>query len=405
LYFIGRAGSRPLDATMSNPAEFTGERYLPGVTGEIAYEHWHRYAFSRRFVAGKRVLDAACGEGYGTALLADGAATVVGVDIDAGVIAAARDAYAQRANVRFETSSVTLLPIADASIDVVVSFETIEHISAHDQTLMLAEFARVLAPQGLLILSSPNKLRYSDQRDYANPFHRRELYRGDLEALLDRDFRFRQWYRQAPAYVSTIWGEDDAHGFDAAAGDGRAVDTMPLPEALYFVVIAAKEASALPPSAPKLSIFGDRDESELARVEAQAREVLRQDLLVKERDAALDRQTAQIQHLERLVAYRERIVEERDGQLAALNAAREEQERALVHARDALVQRDGEAREARRRIAVLEDQNDSLIADQGRLDAALAAQERIIAYRQTLGWWWRLPWLRAKLAWQRLHGR
>jgi len=49
---------------------FTGERFLPGVAGEIAYEHCHRYAFARRFVTGARVLDAACGEGYGAALLA-----------------------------------------------------------------------------------------------------------------------------------------------------------------------------------------------------------------------------------------------------------------------------------------------------------------------------------------------
>jgi len=123
---------------MSNPAEFTGERFLPGVAGEIAYEHWHRYAFARRFVAGKRVLDAACGEGYGTALVAEVAASAVGVDIDAAVVATARGAYAQRANLRFEVASVTLLPLADQSIDVVVSFETVEHVSAHEQTMMLA---------------------------------------------------------------------------------------------------------------------------------------------------------------------------------------------------------------------------------------------------------------------------
>ena len=57
----------PVPATSAG--EFTGERFLPSCSGEIAYEHWHRYAFARRFVQGKRVLDAACGEGYGTALL------------------------------------------------------------------------------------------------------------------------------------------------------------------------------------------------------------------------------------------------------------------------------------------------------------------------------------------------
>jgi hypothetical protein len=382
---------------MSNPAEFTGERFVPGIAGGIAYEHWHRYAFARRFVAGKRVLDAACGEGYGAALLAQSALDVVGVDIDAGVVAAARAAYCDRPNLRFEAASVTRLPLADASVDAIVSFETIEHVDADDQAAMLAQFARVLAPGGLLILSSPNKRRYSDASGYANPFHRRELYRDDLAAMLARDFPASRWYRQAPAFVSAVWSEDGGADVDTIATNGASAEPMPLPEALYFVVVAAKDASALPAPGPRLSICGDVAESELARVDAQAREALRLDGLLKDRDATCDRQTLHIGHLEQLVAERERIVVERDGQLEALNAA-------LVTARDALVQRDHEVREARRRIAALEDQNDSLMADQARLDAALAAQERIIAHRQSLQWWARLPWLRAKLAWQRLRG-
>ncbi len=389
---------------MSNPAEFTGERFLPGVAGEIAYEHWHRYAFARRFVAAKRVLDAACGEGYGTTLLAQSAASAIGIDIDAGIIAAARDAYSSVPNVRFDTASVTLLPVADRSIDVVVSFETIEHVSAHDQTLMLAEFARVLAPDGVLILSSPNKRRYSDAREYANPFHRHELYRDDLASLLSKHFAALRWYRQSPALLSVLWSEEATGDVETIAGDGKAVSAMALPEALYFVVVAAAEPSALPSPEPRMSLYCDREETELARIDAQAREVLRQDALLKERDAALDRQTSHIEHLERLVAERERIVEQRDAELTAASVRTVDQERALINARDALVQRDAEVREARRRIALLEDQNDALVADQGRLDAALAAQERIIAHRQSLGWWLRLPVLRAKLALQRLRG-
>ena len=129
---------------MNANEHFTGERFLPGVAGEIAYEHCHRYAFARRFVRGARVLDAACGEGYGTALLADVAASVVGIDIEPQVVADATRRYASsRANVRFAAASVTRLPLADASVDAIVSFETIEHVGADDQRARLAEFARV----------------------------------------------------------------------------------------------------------------------------------------------------------------------------------------------------------------------------------------------------------------------
>src|ERR1700675_1723025 len=104
---------------------FTGERFLPACPGEIAYEHWHRYAFARRFVAGKRVLDAASGEGYGSALLGQAAASVVGVDIDRPTVAHASTRYGDGARVRFVEGSCTELPLPDASFDVIVSFETI----------------------------------------------------------------------------------------------------------------------------------------------------------------------------------------------------------------------------------------------------------------------------------------
>src|SRR4029079_919113 len=114
------------DSMSDAELEFTGERYVPGTTGEIAHEHWHRYAFVRAFVAGRRVLDVACGEGYGSALLCDTAAHVTGVDIDTRTLAHARATYAGRANLAFVEGSAAALPLPDPCVDVVVSFETIE---------------------------------------------------------------------------------------------------------------------------------------------------------------------------------------------------------------------------------------------------------------------------------------
>src|SRR5262249_163054 len=83
----------------------------------------------------------------------------------------------------------------------VISFETIEHLPEDDQPRMLAEFARVLVPEGLLLLSSPNKRRYSDDRAYRNPFHLHELYPADLEPLLDISFPYRPWFPHTPRYA------------------------------------------------------------------------------------------------------------------------------------------------------------------------------------------------------------
>src|SRR6478672_10154480 len=102
---------------MASDLTFTGERFLPGCTGEIAYEHWHRYAFARRFAAGRRVLDAACGEGYGTALLATVAASAIGIDVDIGTIEHARATYGESARLRFIPASCTGFPLPSESID------------------------------------------------------------------------------------------------------------------------------------------------------------------------------------------------------------------------------------------------------------------------------------------------
>src|SRR5215471_186794 len=127
---------------MRSDLKFTGERFLPGVAGEIAHEHWHRYAFARGLVTGKRVADVACGEGYGSALLAAAAGSVVGIDVAADTIAHARRSYAALSNLRFEQASAVALPLPEASVDAVVSFETIEHLPREDQSRMLAEFGR-----------------------------------------------------------------------------------------------------------------------------------------------------------------------------------------------------------------------------------------------------------------------
>ena len=361
---------------MTAPLEFTGERFVPGLEGEIAHEHWHRYAFVRRFAAGRRVADVACGEGYGSALLAAVAADVVGVDVDAGTIAHARALYEAQPRLRFVEGSATVLPLSDGSVDAVVSFETIEHLSAADQPRMIAEFARVLAPGGVIVLSSPNRAEYSEARNYVNPFHLHELDREGLASLLGIVFPARRWFRQRRYLGSALWSEEPADTTEHMAGDGRAVDTAQSPAAMYFVVVAAKAPAALPPPGPALSLFTDCDEREWKRIDAQAREVLRQDALVRERDAALDRQTAHVRHLETLVAERDRELE----------------------------QSRREANEALAALGTAKQQVEALDAERNRLGRAIDAQERVIAYRQSARWWVKLPFLRMKLLWKRIAG-
>ena len=131
--------------------EWTGERFIPGVKGDIEIEHLHRYHAAAELVTGLRVLDIACGEGYGSSILAQRAASVVGVDISPDAVAHARSSYAA-SNLHFEEGSCTKIPLPDASVDVLISFETLEHVDEQEATLR--EF-----------LDSKQKLEESDIRD------------------------------------------------------------------------------------------------------------------------------------------------------------------------------------------------------------------------------------------------
>ena len=361
---------------MTAELDFTGERFVPGVPGEIVYEHVHRYAFARRFAAGRRVLDAACGEGYGSALLAQVAGHVTGVDLDAPTIEHARSKYA-RPNLRFAAASVTALPLEAASVDLVVSFETIEHLPADVQPAMLAEFARVLAPDGALLISSPNRPEYSERRDYRNPFHLHELDGEELRRALAVHFPAMRWFRQRMWLGSMLRAERSGGRAELWNGSSVGVDEgEPLP-AMYYVVLAARSEAALPPVETSYSLFADKEESELARRHNQERETVRLDRLAAQRLEATDRQTAHIEHLERLIG-------ERDAELGRREARLAESQRALDSSQAARVEAMSECE---------------------RLERALAAQDRIIAHRQSMRWWMALPWLRMKLAWMQWRGR
>jgi SAM-dependent methyltransferase len=168
-------------------AEFTGERVIPGqVDVDLMNEHLARYTFAARLARGKRVLDAGCGAGYGSAELARAAQWVVGVDRAAEAVDFARANYSLP-NLLFEQASCTALPHPEASFDLVVAFEVIEHLE--DWRDFLAEARRLLAPGGQFIVSTPNRLYYTESRgeEGANPFHVHEFdfeeFRGELKAV------------------------------------------------------------------------------------------------------------------------------------------------------------------------------------------------------------------------------
>jgi ubiquinone/menaquinone biosynthesis C-methylase UbiE len=249
---------------------FTGERFLPNEAGEMWAEHWHRYHAIQHLVAGKRVLDVACGEGYGSALLSRVASAVSGVDISNEAITHATAEYLTQKNLKFFEASCIQLPFADHSFDVVVSFETIEHITEHDA--FLDEIKRVLTADGLLILSSPNKAEYSDARNFQNEFHVKELYRDELAQLIAKRFVHTTWFSQRNGFYSLLTPETnpsigaalqaimpgDAHVITISKKSPQQL-AAPLP-ALYFLVLASANTATLERATIGTSAFCDAEE-------------------------------------------------------------------------------------------------------------------------------------------------
>ena len=225
---------------------WTGERYVPGVIGDIELEHLHRYYLARELALGKDVLDIACGEGYGSLLLAEVARSVVGVDASEEVIRYADERY-QRSNVQFKHGACGRIPLPDASIDLIVSFETIEHHDEHHE--MMREFVRVLRPDGLVLISSPDKAEYSDKPHFVNSFHVKELYFEEFQELLLNYFGHAQFYGQRVRYGSCIGPLHNSFTPPAnfRLSQGRAHKFLSIPEPVYFLAIVGNgELPVLP---------------------------------------------------------------------------------------------------------------------------------------------------------------
>ena len=163
-----------------NPLPLTGERTTPGVWHENYWFRRHEAAYrwlgAALDVRGAVVVDAGIGEGYaGQLLLAAGAATVLGLDLDPATLRHVVSAYPQVVAVR---ANLVRLPLATGSVDAVVCAQTVEHL--WDQPRFVAECARALRPGGRLAVTTPNRLTFPP----GNVFHSRELDASELAGLL-----------------------------------------------------------------------------------------------------------------------------------------------------------------------------------------------------------------------------
>jgi O-antigen biosynthesis protein len=279
---IARGGTRltAVEIDLAGAVDGVPARFVPEeMRGQIIEaEHLSRYHWAAMLVSGKRVLDAGCGTAYGSAILAAGnAREVVGVDVAADVLAAVSARMPD--GVELREADASNLPFDAGTFDVVVCFEVIEHVD--DAVAVLDELARVLAEDGVLAISSPNRDVYMP----GNPHHRYEFVPQEFEEALRRRFANVRLYRQADWIASAVL-DDELHGFEGQKPLRelqlrKAVAAEPGDE-LYTIALAGNGALPEPPASAVLGTAAEikavaeagerieRDRRELARRTAQA---------------------------------------------------------------------------------------------------------------------------------------
>ena len=223
--------------------KYTGERYLPWEpNAQASYEHYHRYSLALTFAAGKTVLDLASGEGYGAELLAQVAASVIGVDVSAEAIIHAQSRYAND-RLHFLQAAIHNVPLQDKRFDLITCFETIEHV--HEQEKALGELARLLKDDGILLISTPNHAFFAKE-DKPWPWHVKEFDETEFRAFLEVRFKDVIFLGQKTLNGSAIWPLEEINSkvnniFIQRAEEGTTFVGRHEQKPVFFLAIASNK--------------------------------------------------------------------------------------------------------------------------------------------------------------------
>ncbi|MEI8238700.1 MAG: class I SAM-dependent methyltransferase [Actinomycetota bacterium] len=343
---------------MSDP---TGERFIPELMGGqlLEAEHVVRYQLASQLAAGRRVLDAGCGVGWGTAMmLAHGAASATGLDLDDDAVANARR---RTPTATFVQGDLADLPWAAGTFDLVVCFEALEHVEPQQQ--VLDELVRVLAPDGILMVSSPNPKVYPA----GNPFHVHELTPDELRDEVSHRLGHVQLWHQYTRIASLLHPADPGSESPLPLL-GHFVTTPARGEDPYSLCIASRQPLSRPSSAVALA-----PSDQLVHLEVGSERLLadQQAFAEQQRQAELNTERVLDDH-RRIVAERVEVLAEREELLQRLRDA-DEALRSETRAKADLVERGDQWERERQRLRRDRERTSSLLLDSEQRLAVLLA--------------------------------
>jgi O-antigen biosynthesis protein len=274
--------------------DWTGERCVPWAPDTaMLYEHFHRYLWAGLLLAGRTVLDLGSGEGFGAAILAESAASVIGVDVDAAAVQHATANYS-RANLAFAHASATdLTRFGEGSFTGITAFEMIEHVRDHER--VIAEVAHVLSDEGILAISTPDRETYAKASGKVNPFHERELSLAELRELLAARFEHVSLWGQRTITGSYLSALDPLEApppvptgdFVVRASPGAGLRLVREATPIFIVALASNSALPAAAASSTLADYGMELVHETARAHAVA--VAERDRLLAEAHEQLTR--------------------------------------------------------------------------------------------------------------------
>ena len=214
----------------------TGERLIvEGNQQTLTYgEHLSRYMSVVEIVKDKVVLDIASGTGYGAAMLAEGARKVIGVDISEEAVDYSRKHYNAK-NIEYICGDAEQIPVDDNSVDVVVSFETIEHLA--EPTKFMQEVKRVLKTDGCFIVSTPNDKEFTE----GNEFHLHEFQLPELKEVINSNVTNSAYYFQGTYFTAALLSETTfTDKFRRDSLVATKTFAQHVEKAIYFIIVASQ---------------------------------------------------------------------------------------------------------------------------------------------------------------------
>jgi glycosyltransferase involved in cell wall biosynthesis/SAM-dependent methyltransferase len=351
--------------------EWTGERYLPFVDpsisgAEIHYEHIHRYAFVSQFVKGKKVLDLASGEGYGSFILSKNALSVIGVEIDHEAVTHASNTYIND-NIEFTEGSILNIPIAGEHIfDIIVCFEAIEHIEDHNT--LFREIKRLLKHDGILIISTPDKKLYADDPGYSNPFHIKELYYSDFLAILKNNFSNMSIFGQrifsgSSIYPSSTKVTNISSEFVITLENTHfSFDSNKEKIPIYFIAIASnvkldqkiiQRSYLIDKSNTEITLFQNKIKQDSAVIHSLEQTVI-------QKDSLLLNASANIQSLEKVLTQKDSQISEISGKVQSLEQMISVKDQQLLELSEQLQSLREQVQSLREQVQSLKNENNSM---------------------------------------------